>query len=139
MHSARQTARTIEVLPVLRHFVLNKWLSPLAPLCGYPIPNLSAFLEHGEVDISNNFAGNAIRPFVVGRKNWLFCDSPKGADSSAIVYTLVETAKANGMDPYGYLLRVLSSMPYLGKNPSPEELDRMKPWSPEMRWHFENK
>jgi len=91
------------------------------------------------VDISNNFAGNAIRPFVVGRKNWLFCDSPKGADSSAIVYTLVETAKANGMDPYGYLLRVLSSMPYLGKNPSPEELDRMKPWSPEMRWHFENK
>ena len=44
---------------------------------------LNAFLEHGEVDISNNLAENAIRPFVQGRKAWLFCDTPKGADSSA--------------------------------------------------------
>ena len=60
---------------------------------------LCAFLQHGEVEISNNPAENAIRPFVVGRKNWLFSDTPKGADSSAIVYTLVETAKANGVEP----------------------------------------
>ena len=51
---------------------------------------LNTFLEHGEVDISNNLAENTIRPFVVGRKNWLFCDTPKGAESSAIVYTVVE-------------------------------------------------
>ena len=63
---------------------------------------LNAFLEHGEVDISNNYAENAIRPFTVGRKNWLFCDTPKGADASAIVYTLAETAKANGLEPYRY-------------------------------------
>ena len=55
------------------------------------------------LDISNNPAENAIRPFVVGRKNWLFCDTPKGAEASAIVYTLVETAKANRLEPFDYL------------------------------------
>lgn len=100
---------------------------------------LCAFLEHGEVDISNNFAENAIRPFVVGRKNWLFCDTPKGADSSAVVYTLVETAKANDLDPYDYLLNVLSAMPYLGKNPTPEELDRLMPWSTDILQSCQNK
>ena len=79
---------------------------------------LCAFLEHGEVDISNYFAENTIRPFAVGRKNWFFCDTPKGADSSAIVYTMVETAKANGLDPYDYLLNILGAIPYLGKNPA---------------------
>ena len=96
-------------------------------------PYLNAFLDHGEVDISNNFAENAIRPFVVGRKGWLFCDSPKGADSSAIVYTLVETAKANGLDPYRYLERSLTELPYLGKNPKQEYLDAFMPWSSAMQ------
>ena len=82
-----------------------------------------AFLDYGDVPISNNLAENAIRPFVVGRKNWLFCDSVKGAESSAIVYSLVETAKANGIEPYGYLLLVLSMLPYLGKSPTHEELE----------------
>ena len=95
-------------------------------------PYLNAFLDHGEVDISNNFAENAIRPFVVGRKGWLFCDSPKGADSSAIVYTLVETAKANGLEPYRYLERTLTELPYLGKNPKQEYLDAFMPWSSAM-------
>lgn len=94
---------------------------------------LNAFLEYGEVDISNNFAENAIRPFVVGRKNWLFCDTPRGADASAIVYTLVEIAKANGLDPYDYLLRVLSFMPYKGKDPTPEELDLFMPWNHQLK------
>ena len=89
---------------------------------------LNAFLDHGEVEISNNFAENAIRPFAVGRKNWLFCDTPKGADSSAIVYTLVETAKANGLDPYAYLRLLLTELPYLGKTPSRELLDDFLPW-----------
>ena len=85
------------------------------------------------MEISNNVAENAIRPFVVGRKNWLFSDTTKGADSSAIVYTLVETAKANGVEPYAYLLRVLSLLPYLGKSPSNTELDELLPWHPRMR------
>ena len=146
--AVRKTARQVKSQTLVEAYWL--WLKTVDPAPGSKLAEavtyaqnqkqyLSAFLEHGEVDISNNFAENAIRPFVVGRKNWLFCDSPKGADSSAIVYTLVETAKVNGMDPYRYLLRVLSSMPYLGKNAAPEELDRMMPWSPEMRGHYENK
>ena len=56
--------------------------------------HLSAFLEHGEIEISNNQVENAIRPFVVGRKGWLFADTPQGAEASAIIYSLMETAKA---------------------------------------------
>lgn len=58
---------------------------------------LRAFLNNGEVDILNNFFENAIRPFVIGRKNWLFSDTVKRAKSSAIVYSLIETAKVNGV------------------------------------------
>ena len=87
---------------------------------------LCAFLDYGDVPISNNLAENAIRPFVVGRKNRLFCDS-------AIVYSLVETAKANGIEPYEYLLLVLSMLPYLGKSPAHEELEKLMPWHPAVR------
>ena len=59
------------------------------------------------MDISNNLIENAIRPFAVGRKNWLFCDTPRGADASAIVYTQAETAKVNGLDSYFYLRLLL--------------------------------
>jgi len=89
---------------------------------------LIAFLNHKEVDISNNLAENSIRPFVIGRKNWLFCDTVKGADSSAIVYSLVESAKANGINPYDYLLRVLTFMPLIGKTPPNDTLDKLMPW-----------
>ena len=74
-------------------------------------------------------AENAIRPFTVGRKNWLFCDTPKGADVSAIVYRVVETAKANGLEPYRYLKLLLTELPYLGKTPSQEDLMQFFPWS----------
>lgn len=94
---------------------------------------LMAFLDSTEVPISNNLAENAIRPFVVGRKNWLFCDSVKGAESSAIVYSIVETAKANDLEPYDYLLRVLSLLPGKGKSPSHEELERLMPWHPDVQ------
>jgi len=90
--------------------------------------NLCEFLNHTEADISNNLTENCIRPFVVGRKNWLFCDTVKGADSSAIVYSLVETAKANGINPYSYLIRVLTFLPILGKTPPNDELDKLMPW-----------
>lgn len=91
-------------------------------------PYLSAFLDHGEVDVSNNSAENAICPFTVGRKNWLFSDTTKGAKSSAIVYTLAETAKANRLDPYAYLLQLLKELPYLNRNPSQEDLDMFLLW-----------
>ncbi len=96
-------------------------------------PFLNEFLYHGAVDISNNIAENAVRPFVVGRKNWLFCDTPRGAEASAIVYTLVETAKANGLDPFQYLNYVLLNLRYLGQNPPNEKLEQFLPWNEEIR------
>lgn len=90
---------------------------------------LCAFMAHGDVEISNNQVENAIRPFVVGRKGWLFCDTPKGANASAVVYTLVETAKANHIDPYRYLLRLLTILPMHGGKPSPDVLQELLPWS----------
>jgi len=90
---------------------------------------LCAFMDHGGMEISNNQVENAIRPFVIGRKGWLFCDTPKGATASAIVYTLVETAKANHIDPYRYLLRLLTILPMYGGKPSAENLEQLLPWS----------
>lgn len=97
---------------------------------------LCAFLDHWDVPLSNNLAENAIRPFAVGRKNWLFCDTVKGAESSAIVYSLVETAKANGLDPYDYLFYTLSMLPYFGKSPAHEKLDTLMPWHPEVQKRY---
>ena len=98
-----------------------------------PFLNQESGLDSPEVPISNNLAENAIRPFVVGRKNWLFCDSVKGAESSAIVYSIVETAKANNLEPYDYLLMVLSLLPDKGNSPSHEELERLMPWHPDVQ------
>ena len=94
---------------------------------------LRAFLKNGEVEISNNFAENAIRPFVIGRKNWLFSDTVKGAKSSAIIYSLIETAKANGVEPYAYLTLILTDMQYMGRPFSNEELENFIPWSEKLK------
>lgn len=72
---------------------------------------LSVFLDHAQVDISNSLVENAIRPFVVGRKNWLFSASIKGAKASAMYYSLIETAKANGLEPFDYLSKMLDKLP----------------------------
>ena len=61
------------------------------------------FLENPRIELSNNAAERAVKPFVIGRKNWLFCYSPAGAQASAIIYSLIETAKANGINPQKYL------------------------------------
>lgn len=138
----RKTARQVEAEPLLEAYWW--WLETLDPVPGSKLADavtyaknqkkfLNAFLEHGEVDISNNLAENAIRPFVQGRKAWLFCDTPKGADSSAIVYSIVETAKANGLDPYTYLKLLLTELPYLGKNPASDKLDLFMPWTAAIR------
>ena len=74
---------------------------------------LMNFLLDGNIPISNNLAENAIRPFTVGRRNWLFSGSPDGATASAMVYSIVETAKANNLNPYKYLLYILKYMPGL--------------------------
>lgn len=74
-------------------------------------PKLVRYLDDGRLRIDNNLVENAIRPYVVGRKNYLFCDSVAGAQACANFYSLLETARANGIDPYRYLRRVFTELP----------------------------
>ncbi len=72
---------------------------------------LIVYIEDGRLSPDNNAAENAIRPFVVGRKNWLFAGHPNGAEAGATFYSLVETAKANGLEPYNYLRYIFENLP----------------------------
>jgi transposase len=72
---------------------------------------LVRYLDDGRLEIDNNGAENAIRPFVLGRKNWLFSASVKGVNASANLYSLIETAKANGLEPYAYLRYLFTELP----------------------------
>jgi len=74
--------------------------------------SLTVYLTDGRIPIDNNLVENAIRPFVVGRKNWLFSGSPQGAKASAAIYSLIETAKANGIEPYWYMRYLFEKLPY---------------------------
>lgn len=73
---------------------------------------LERYVEEGFLPMDNNAAERGIRPFVIGRKNWLFSDTPKGAVASAQLYSLVETAKANGKEPYAWLRHALEQLPH---------------------------
>jgi transposase len=88
------------LLGVAVHYALSQW------------DRLVVYLEHGAMTPDNNLAENAIRPFVVGRKNWLFAGTPKGARASADLYSLIETAKANGLEPYRYLRYLFEKLPF---------------------------
>ena len=72
-------------------------------------PYLTKYLKDGRLEIDNNRAERSIKPFVIGRKNFLFANTPRGAQGSAIIYSLVETAKENRLDPFKYLVHVLSA------------------------------
>ena len=98
--------------------------------------HLCAFLEHGEIEISNNQVENAIRPFVIGRKGWLFADTSQGAEASAIIYSLMETAKANSLRLDDYLLHLLSVLPERAEQRKDFEIDDLLPWSEEMKSWF---
>ena len=141
----RQEYRQNRELPLLEEYFV--WLKTVCPEKGSKLEDavryslnqkqqLMAFLDNGAIPISNNLAENAIRPFTLGRKNWLFCDTPKGAEASAIVYSMVETAKANGIEPFAYLQHVLVELPYLGKNHSHEDLESLMPWAPYIQQNY---
>lgn len=87
---------------------------------------LIRYLNDGRFEIDNNRAENAIRPFVIGRKNWLFSDTPKGAAASAQIYSLIETAKANGQEPYTWLRHVLERLPTTN---CVEDYETLLPWN----------
>ena len=87
---------------------------------------LTRYTERGDLPIDNNRCENAIRPFVIGRKAWLFSDTPAGAHASAVIYSLVQTAKANGVEPYTWLRRVLRDLPAAQ---TVEAVEALLPWN----------
>ena len=90
---------------------------------------LEAFLLDGRLELTNNRAERAVKPFVMGRKNWLFSDTNKGADASMMWYSVIESAKLNNLNVYGYLLHLLTELPKLGTEPTVEQLDQLVPWA----------
>lgn len=87
---------------------------------------LTVYTEDGRLCIDNNPAENAIRPFVIGRKNWLFSASVQGATSSANLYGLIKTAKANEKEPYQYLRYIFAALP---KATTVEQVEALLPWN----------
>ena len=122
--------------PVIEAFL--SWLDQLHPESGDRLikainysngcrPFMMNYLKDGACSLSNNLSENSIRPLVVGRKNWLFCDTPAGADASMKIYSMIETAKANEPDPLKYLSFLLEHRP--GAEMSDGELEQFAPWS----------
>lgn len=127
--------RRKHALPLLEEF--HGWLKArtgqtppkglLGTALGYALkqwPRLIVYLDNPDVGLDNNAAENAIRPFAIGRKNWLFAGSPAGARASANLYSLVETAKANGLEPYRYLRFLFERLPYAK---TPEDYRKLTP------------
>lgn len=102
-------------------------------------PYLRRYLDDGHLSIDNNSAERAIKNFAVGRRNWLFAKSIRGADASAVVYSITETALLNGLKPYVYLTYVLDQIRQMGPFPKPKELDRLLPWSDNLPEGFRTK
>lgn len=136
--SKRRKARQKYSKPIVEEFL--NWIdqSPfygknaLAKAAEYTLnrkEGLKAFLFDGRIEIDNNPAENAIRPNVIGRKNWLFSVSEAGAEANAICLSLAETAKANGIDFYQYLVKLLTELPNLSVHQYPEILNDYMPWS----------
>ena len=89
-------------------------------------PKLSRYVEDGSYPIDNNPAENSIRPFVVGRKNWLFSDTVAGANASANLYSLLQTCKVNGINSYRYLQALLVALPLAQ---TADDYEALLPWN----------
>jgi transposase len=89
-------------------------------------PRLVRYLDDGRIEISNVLCENAIRPFVIGRKNWLFSDTPEGAHASAKLYSIIETAKAAGQEPYAYLRHIFAGLP---QATTLADIEALLPWN----------
>lgn len=133
----RLQARQARSLPVLA--ALRDWLDAALPVVapktklGEALAYLNKYwsrlvryTERGDLPIDNNPAENSIRPFVIGRRGWMFADTPNGAHASAVVYSLVETAKANGHEPYTWLKYVLERLPFAK---TVQDIETLLPWN----------
>jgi hypothetical protein len=96
--------------------------------CRNQWPKLVGFLLDGRLELDNNRSERSIKPFVIGRKNWLFANTPGGARSSAIIYSLVETARENGLNPLTYLTFLFEQLPNINLKDD-AALHRLLPWS----------
>ena len=136
----RLKARQEISLPILNEF--KQWLeknagkvmkgSALRKAIDYTLNQwqyLIGYCERGDLMISNIMAENAIRPFAIGRKNWLFADTRKGAEASAACYSLIETAKANNLDPQAYIKHILD---HIAVADTLEKLEALLPWNVEL-------
>lgn len=90
---------------------------------------LTAYTQDGRLHIDNNPVESAIRPFAIGRKNWMFSNSQAGAKASAMFYSMIETAKANGLEPYAYLRALFTKLPGCK---TIEDFERLLPWNVEI-------
>ena len=102
--------------------------SALGKAIGYSLsqwPKLVRYLDHPEMPADNNYCENQIRPFAVGRRSWLFCDTQLGARASANLYSLVSSAKANGVEPLAYLTYLYSHLPEAN---TVEQVEALLPW-----------
>ena len=97
---------------------------------------LRVFLADGEVPMDNNASERAIRGFCIGKKNWQVIDTINGAESSAIIYSIVETAKANRLKPYEYIVHLLTEIPKHMDDKNQDFLKDLLPWSPELPAHI---
>ena len=89
---------------------------------------LERYLLDGRLEISNNRSERSIKPFVIGRKNWLFSRTPRGAKASSIIYSIIETAKENGLNPFDYLTHVFKTAPNVDFRNDPSALESLMPW-----------
>jgi transposase len=150
IYAIEKTAREAKLSPAQRHALrqaqarpiwteLRTWLdanlyaAPPQSLTGKAInylasewPRLIRCLDDGRIEVDNNLVENAIRPFVMGRKAWLFSDTPRGADASAKLYSIIETAKACGLEPYAYLKLIFEKLP---QAQSPADIAALLPWA----------
>jgi len=99
-------------------YCLNQW------------EKLESYLLDGRLEIDNNRSERSIKPFVIGRKNWMFANTPRGAMASAITYSIIETAKDNSLHPFNYLAYLLQELPQIQDLHDTDKLDRLLPWSP---------
>ncbi|MGB9825197.1 MAG: IS66 family transposase, partial [Desulfofundulus sp.] len=135
----RYQKRLKESLPLLDAFWawLNQQSSQVLPksafgqavnYCLSQWDKLVAFLQDGRLEISNKRSERSIKPFVIGRKNWLFANTPRGTQASATIYSIVETAKENGLNPFRYLTYLFETLPNMDIT-NQTALDQVLPWS----------
>jgi transposase len=132
----KYTLRQLHAVPLLTE--LKAWLdksaqqtnpkSTLGEAVAYTLrqwEKLITYTQHGQLCIDNNRAERAVKPFVIGRKNWLFSNTASGARASAILYSIIETAKANALNPVKYVEHLLTEIP---KRDTGDALEDLMPW-----------